>query len=74
MVPGSRLIGIEQGLRFLRHQNAGSEVRFEGHVVVLGGGNTAMDCARSALRAGAEKVTVAYRRTPDTGPTGTVSR
>jgi len=32
-------------------------------VVVLGGGNTAMDCARSALRAGASSVTVAYRRT-----------
>ncbi|MCC7537652.1 MAG: 2-oxoacid:acceptor oxidoreductase family protein [Deltaproteobacteria bacterium] len=33
-----------------------------GHVVVLGGGNTAMDCARGALRAGAASVTVAYRR------------
>jgi Pyruvate/2-oxoacid:ferredoxin oxidoreductase delta subunit len=34
-----------------------------GHVVVLGGGNTAMDCARTALRLGAGRVTVAYRRT-----------
>ena len=33
------------------------------HVVVIGGGNTAIDASRTALRLGAEKVTIAYRRT-----------
>lgn len=66
-VPGSGLRGIEQGIHFLHRVNlpaanaAGTALR--GHVVVLGGGNTAMDCARSALRSGAERVTIAYRRT-----------
>jgi 2-oxoacid:acceptor oxidoreductase gamma subunit (pyruvate/2-ketoisovalerate family)/2-oxoacid:acceptor oxidoreductase delta subunit (pyruvate/2-ketoisovalerate family) len=55
--------GVEQGIQFLHRVNLEGPVKVEGHVVVLGGGNTAMDCARSALRAGASKVTVAYRRT-----------
>jgi len=62
-VPGSDLAGIAQGIRFLHHVNMGSGMRLDGHVVVLGGGNTAVDCARSALRAGAKRVTLAYRRT-----------
>jgi 2-oxoacid:acceptor oxidoreductase gamma subunit (pyruvate/2-ketoisovalerate family)/2-oxoacid:acceptor oxidoreductase delta subunit (pyruvate/2-ketoisovalerate family) len=62
-VPGIDLGGVQDGTRFLHRVNmeGGSEVA--GHVVVLGGGNTAMDCARSALRSGAEHVSVAYRRT-----------
>ncbi len=62
-VQGVDLEGIEQGIRFLHRVNLGGGVKLKGHVVVLGGGNTAMDCARSALRCGADKVTVAYRRT-----------
>ncbi len=38
-------------------------VRHGKNVVVFGGGNVAMDAARTALRLGAEKVTLAYRRT-----------
>jgi 2-oxoacid:acceptor oxidoreductase gamma subunit (pyruvate/2-ketoisovalerate family) len=60
--PGEELAGVEQGIHFLHRQNLEGGVRLTGHVVVLGGGNTAMDCARSALRAGASRVTVAYRR------------
>ena len=60
--PGGDLDGVEQGIRFLHRVNLGGGARLEGHVVVLGGGNTAMDCARSALRSGAARVTVAYRR------------
>lgn len=59
---GADLAGVEQGIRFLHRVNTVGDVRLSGHVVVLGGGNTAMDCARSALRAGADRVTVAYRR------------
>jgi 2-oxoacid:acceptor oxidoreductase gamma subunit (pyruvate/2-ketoisovalerate family)/2-oxoacid:acceptor oxidoreductase delta subunit (pyruvate/2-ketoisovalerate family) len=61
--PGAELAGVEQGLRFLHRVNVGGGAELTGHVVVLGGGNTAVDCARSALRAGADRVTLAYRRT-----------
>jgi len=61
--PGADLENIEQGIAFLHRMNLEGGGKLSGHVVVLGGGNTAMDCARSALRAGAKKVTVAYRRT-----------
>lgn len=61
--PGADLGGIEQGIRFLHRVTCGGGAELSGHVVVLGGGNTAMDCARSALRCGADSVTVAYRRT-----------
>jgi 2-oxoacid:acceptor oxidoreductase delta subunit (pyruvate/2-ketoisovalerate family) len=61
-VPGAKLERIEQGLRFLHRVNVGGGTALSGHVVVLGGGNTAIDCARSALRCGAERVTIAYRR------------
>jgi 2-oxoacid:acceptor oxidoreductase delta subunit (pyruvate/2-ketoisovalerate family) len=62
-VPGAKLAGVEDGLAFLRRVNLEGGVHLSGHVVVLGGGNSAMDCARSALRVGASRVTVAYRRT-----------
>ena len=62
-VEGAELEGVEQGIQFLHRANLEGGVKLSGHAVVLGGGNTAMDCARVALRAGAERVTVAYRRT-----------
>jgi glutamate synthase (NADPH/NADH) small chain len=61
-LPGQSLAGVYDGLAFLRAVKAGN-VALHGHrVVVLGGGDTAMDCARSALRLGAE-ATIAYRGT-----------
>lgn len=60
--------GVLQGIEFLHRVNIAQDARVEGHVVVLGGGNTAMDCARAALRCGAERVTVAYRRTREEMP------
>jgi 2-oxoacid:acceptor oxidoreductase gamma subunit (pyruvate/2-ketoisovalerate family) len=66
--PGGTLSGVEQGIRFLHRVNLSHGTRIAGRVVVLGGGNTAMDCARSALRAGASHVTVAYRRTREEMP------
>ncbi|NIM19675.1 MAG: FAD-dependent oxidoreductase [Candidatus Latescibacteria bacterium] len=54
--------GVMAGLEFLEAMNSGKPVEIGKRVVVVGGGNTAMDVARSALRMGAE-VTVLYRRT-----------
>lgn len=53
---------VWSGLDFLRLVNRGERPPVGSHVIVVGGGNTAMDCARTALRLGAA-VTVAYRRT-----------
>lgn len=67
-VPGDGVVGIEQGLAFLRRANLNGGERIDGRVVVLGGGNTAIDCARTALRGGASSVTVVYRRTAEEMP------
>jgi len=48
---------------FLREINLGGKVKLGKRVVVVGGGNAAIDTARVALRSGAEEVTIAYRRT-----------
>ena len=61
MIPGEDLAGVYTGVQTLKKINFGKEVDLGRKVVVVGGGNTAMDAARSALRLGAE-VTVAYRR------------
>ncbi len=66
--PGEELEGVLGGIDFLRHvsfYNSGDEPKPEigKRVAVVGGGNTAMDACRSAVRLGAEKVYVIYRRT-----------
>ncbi len=61
-VPGLELPGVMQGLRYLDLVKGGQPPRLGARVVVVGGGNTAVDCARTALRAGAAHVTLAYRR------------
>lgn len=58
---GEELAGVEQGLPFLERVKQSGE-RVTGNVVVVGGGNSAIDCARSALRCGAASVRVVYRR------------
>ncbi|MCL6639412.1 MAG: FAD-dependent oxidoreductase, partial [Firmicutes bacterium] len=62
-VPGEDLDGVLVGVDFLVRVNAGEDVRVGSRVAVIGGGNTAMDAARIALRQGAERVTIVYRRT-----------
>ena len=57
-IPGS----VVPVIRWLKDLKAGKAVSL-GHVAVVGGGNTAMDAARAAVRAGAESVTLVYRRT-----------
>lgn len=55
--------GVLSGIDFLEDIKLGKIKELPGRVAVIGGGNTAMDAARSALRLGADKVTVVYRRT-----------
>ena len=59
---GESLPGVIDGLGFLRAVNLGERVELGGKTVVIGGGNMAVDCARTAKRLGAEAVTVIYRR------------
>jgi formate dehydrogenase major subunit len=59
---GSDLAGVEHGLKFLLEVNEAGRRDIGRKVVVIGGGYTAMDCARTALRLDADEVTVAYRR------------
>jgi heterodisulfide reductase subunit A len=62
-VPGQKLDGVLSGLKFLRATKLGSGADLSGRrVVVVGGGNVAMDTARTAVRLGAAETTVAYRR------------
>ena len=63
--PGAAWKGVEHGLEFLLAVNERGRRDIGRRVVVVGGGFTAIDCARVALRLGAEKVGVYYRRTVD---------
>ena len=55
--------GIIHAVDFLRKVALGESVEIGKKVVVVGGGNAAIDAARTALRLGANEVTIAYRRT-----------
>jgi NADPH-dependent glutamate synthase beta subunit-like oxidoreductase len=61
-IPGKDAENVFTGVEFLRQVNTGKWVELGNDVVVIGGGNTAMDCARVAKRLGAN-VSVVYRRT-----------
>ncbi|MFC2066623.1 FAD-dependent oxidoreductase [Chloroflexota bacterium] len=62
-VDGEDSPGVMDGASFLRDVNLDVKVNVGEKVAVIGGGNVAMDSARVALRLGAKKVTVLYRRT-----------
>jgi glutamate synthase (NADPH/NADH) small chain len=71
-VPGSELPGVQLATDFLVRGNVPAELRPEtmrdppdtgDSVLVIGGGDTSMDCVRTALRLGAKDVTCVYRRT-----------
>jgi formate dehydrogenase beta subunit len=55
--------GVLPATTFLKQFNLDPQTRLSGDVAVIGGGSTAMDAARSALRAGAHAVHILYRRT-----------
>lgn len=61
-IPGERLPGVFHGVEFLRNIHLGKSLKIEKRAAVIGGGNVAIDAARSAIRLGAESVMVYYRR------------
>ena len=61
-VPGEDAQGVIPATTFLLDFNLNSATKLEGDVAVVGGGSTALDAARSALRAGARSVHILYRR------------
>jgi 2-oxoacid:acceptor oxidoreductase delta subunit (pyruvate/2-ketoisovalerate family) len=66
-IPGDDLRGVTHGLGFLKEMNSGRDISLGKRVVVIGGGNTAIDSARVAWRLGS-KVTVLYRRAKEDMP------
>jgi NADH-quinone oxidoreductase subunit F len=62
------LQGLHYGLKFLTDIRTGQEIPLEGKVIVIGGGNVAVDVARTALRMGAADVQIFYRRTREEMP------
>ncbi len=65
---GEDMEGVLGGIEFLRKATLAEPIYLGQHVIVIGGGNTAMDVARTAVRLGAEHVQVLYRRTRDEMP------
>lgn len=55
-IEGEAAQGVMTGVDFLREVNSGNKVRLNGKVVVIGGGNVAIDVARTAVRVGPEAV------------------
>ena len=67
-IPGESTKGVTSALEFLRVYNIRGSVPIGRHVVICGGGNAAVDAARTAIRLDAESVTIVYRRTRDEMP------
>ena len=67
-IPGEDSEGITDALGFLRTYNTRGSVPVGKNVVVIGGGNSAIDAARTAIRLGAKNVTVVYRRSREVMP------
>lgn len=62
---GKELTGIYSGIDYLRRFHTDEEIVTGKRFVIIGAGNVAMDCARSALRAGAESVLLIFRFSRD---------
>ena len=68
-VPGEDLEGVYHGLNFLKRVALKGDIDLKGKkVAVIGGGNTAIDSARTSVRLGASEVHIIYRRTQDDMP------
>jgi NADPH-dependent glutamate synthase beta subunit-like oxidoreductase len=67
-IPGEDLQGVIHGVTFMRMVNLKEDLKIGSRVAVIGGGNTAMDAARSSLRLGAKEVFILYRRSREEMP------
>jgi NADPH-dependent glutamate synthase beta subunit-like oxidoreductase len=67
-IPGEELQGVLPGLEFLRDINLGKKIKIGKKIAVIGGGNVALDVARSAIRLGSESVEIYYRRSREEMP------
>ncbi len=67
-VPGETAIGTDIAVNFLHKATVDQNQKLEGNVVVVGGGNVAVDCARTAMRFGAAKTSMVCLETRDTMP------
>ncbi len=67
-VEGEREAGVLFGIEFLWDVATGKKVDVGDEVIVVGGGNTAIDAARTSLRLGAKRVKIYYRRTREEMP------
>jgi len=67
-IEGEDLKGVVHALEFLWSVNSGRKVGIGKNVVVAGGGNVAVDAAKTALRNGTEEVTILYRRSREEMP------
>lgn len=67
-IPGIDSEGVVDALKFLQTYNLRGSVPVGKKIIVVGGGNAAIDAARTAIRLGAEKVDVVYRRTREEMP------
>ncbi|MFH1263028.1 MAG: molybdopterin-dependent oxidoreductase [Pseudomonadota bacterium] len=71
-VQNENLPGVLSGIEFLKAFGLRKKPEVHGKVLVVGGGNTAIDCARTALRLGAKEVRIVYRRTKNEMPANAV--
>src|SRR5665647_401111 len=62
-IEGENLPGVWLGIQYLEQETKGVDTKTGNSIIVIGGGNTAIDCARTALRKGAKSVKLIYRRT-----------
>ena len=68
-IPGEELEGVYHGLDFLKRRFLKNDLDFTGkRVAIVGGGNTAIDSARTAVRLGAKEVVILYRREQEDMP------
>ncbi|MCR4321599.1 MAG: FAD-dependent oxidoreductase [Candidatus Brocadiaceae bacterium] len=71
-IPGEDLMGVMHGVAFMKNTNLGVIKGVPEKVAVIGGGFTAIDCARSSLRLGAKEASIIYRRTLEEMPAGEI--
>ena len=67
-IPGEEASGVSGAVAMLTSLHRGAAEKITGHVAVIGGGNSAIDAARAAVRLGAASVTICYRRERDDMP------